>query len=44
MMAVQKLRESLTPETDRGCALMSAAFLDERLMELIKANLVNDDS
>jgi hypothetical protein len=43
MQVIQKFRESLTPETDRGCALMAAAFLDERLMDLLKANLVNDD-
>ena len=42
MRAVHKFRESLTPETDRGCALMAAAFLDERIMDLIKANLVSD--
>lgn len=43
MRAVQQFRESLTPETDRGCALMAAAFLDERLVDLIQSNLVNDE-
>jgi len=42
MMTVRKFRKALTPETDRGCALMAAAFLDEKLKELLKANLVND--
>jgi DNA-binding MltR family transcriptional regulator len=42
MTAVRKFRKALTPETDRGCALMAAAFLDETLKELLKANLVND--
>jgi len=42
MMAVHKFRKALTPETDRGCALMAAAFLDEKLKDLLKANLVND--
>lgn len=37
-----KLRTVLTKETDRGCALMSAAFLDDQLKKLIGAFLVDD--
>ncbi len=39
---VVALRLSLTPETDRGCALMATAYIDERLATLLKAYFVND--
>jgi DNA-binding MltR family transcriptional regulator len=32
--------ESLIKETDRGCALIASAFLDERLLELLQARAV----
>jgi hypothetical protein len=35
-------RESLTPETDRGCALMAAAFLDSELGRLLRAAWIAD--
>lgn len=35
-------RETLSPESDRGCALMAAAFLDSRLATLIRKKLVNE--
>lgn len=41
-LEVLELRVSLNPETDRGCALMVAAFLDHKLQELLTALLVND--
>jgi DNA-binding MltR family transcriptional regulator len=40
---VFKFRETLTPETDRGCALMAAAYLDAQLEELLRAAWVADD-
>ena len=33
-------RATLTPESDRGCALMAAAFLDNRLEFLIESSLL----
>lgn len=39
---VFKFLSSLAPETDRGCALMAAAFLDHSLLELLKKNLVKN--
>ena len=39
---VQAFRDTLDAETDRGCALMSAAYLDSQLEELIRASLVDD--
>ncbi|MGC2222312.1 MAG: hypothetical protein WA624_08070, partial [Methylocella sp.] len=39
---VFKFRETLTPETDRGCALMAAAFLDAQLEELFRKTWVDD--
>jgi DNA-binding MltR family transcriptional regulator len=39
---VMAFRESLRSETDRGCALMAAAFLDEKLKNLLQAFLIND--
>lgn len=41
---VMKFRSSLTNETDRGCALISASFLDHQLEKLIRSYLVNDNS
>ncbi|MCB1780033.1 MAG: hypothetical protein KDJ34_08050 [Candidatus Competibacteraceae bacterium] len=35
-------RETLSPESDRGCALMAAAFLDSRLATLIRKKLINE--
>jgi DNA-binding MltR family transcriptional regulator len=35
-------RRTLSPETDRGCALMAAAYLDERLDELLRAFFIDD--
>lgn len=35
-------RMHLDRETDRGCALMSAAFLDEKLKELLQQYMVQD--
>ena len=35
-------RETLTPETDRGCALMAAAYLDNRLSECLTRYFVDD--
>lgn len=39
---VLKFRLHLDNETDRGCALMAAAFLDELLIELLQNFLVDD--
>jgi hypothetical protein len=39
--AVFEFRETLTPETDRGCALMAAAYLDARLEGLLRASFVD---
>jgi DNA-binding MltR family transcriptional regulator len=39
---VGKFIESLYQETDRGCALIAAAFLDDALSELLKKNLIKD--
>lgn len=41
---VQEFRETLSPETDRGCALMAAAFLDSQLEQLLRAAWVEDES
>lgn len=40
--AAMDFRESLTPETDRGCALMAAAYLDSRLAEWLASYFVAD--
>jgi DNA-binding MltR family transcriptional regulator len=37
-----EFRTTLNPETDRGCALMAAAYLDERLGEFMKGYFVDD--
>lgn len=39
---ITEFRCTLTEETDRGCALMAAAYLEHELGDLIKANLVQD--
>ena len=39
---ITEFRCALTEETDRGCALMAAAYLDHELGEMIRANLVQD--
>jgi DNA-binding MltR family transcriptional regulator len=36
-------RQSLDLESDRGCALFSASFIDEALATLLKASLVSDN-
>ena len=41
--AVFEFRKTLTPETDRGCALMAAAYLDDRLGALLRAVFVDSD-
>lgn len=35
-------RKTLTSESDRGCVLMAAAYIDASLEELLEANLIND--
>lgn len=35
-------RQTLSPESDRGCALMAAAFLDDRLKLLIEGSLIDE--
>jgi DNA-binding MltR family transcriptional regulator len=37
------LRVALTSETDRGCALMAVAYLDQELRRLLTSFLVKDD-
>lgn len=38
-----EFREALTKESDRGCALFAAAFLDHALKELVTKCLVQDE-
>jgi DNA-binding MltR family transcriptional regulator len=40
--AALEFRSTLNAETDRGCALMAAAYLDDQLAELLKAYFVDD--
>ncbi len=40
---VLQFRETLTPESDRGCALIAVAYLDESMHELLRKCLVSDD-
>jgi DNA-binding MltR family transcriptional regulator len=40
---VMSFRKSLDAETDRGCGLMAAAFLDTELDRLLRSVLVEDD-
>lgn len=35
-------REMFSKESDRGCALMSAAFIDDKLGQLIEKNLIDN--
>lgn len=39
---VWAFRDALSPETDRGCALMAAAYLDSQLEELLDHCFVED--
>ncbi len=39
---VIEFRHSLTPETDRGCAIAAAAFLDEELKTLLASVLADE--
>jgi hypothetical protein len=41
--AVLAFQESLSAESDRGCALMAAAYLDSELQRLLCKYLVNDE-
>jgi DNA-binding MltR family transcriptional regulator len=41
---VWEFRETLSDETDRGCALMAAAYLDAQLEELIQHSFINDET
>lgn len=41
---VIEFRLSLSKETDRGCALMAGAFLDDQLQRLLRKALVDDKS
>ena len=40
---VLQFRETLTPESDRGCALIAVAYLDESMYKLFRKCLVSDD-
>lgn len=40
---VYQFRRSLDFETDRGCVLMATAYLDEKLKELLKHFLIEDN-
>jgi DNA-binding MltR family transcriptional regulator len=42
VLKVFEFRRSLSEETDRGCVLMAAAFLDDRLRVLIQSFLIQD--
>jgi hypothetical protein len=42
--AAIEFRATLNSETDRGCALMAAAYLDDRLVDLLKSHFVDDDN
>ncbi len=35
-------RQTLSPESDRGCAMMAGAFLDDRLKLLIEGSLIDE--
>lgn len=39
---ILKFKMELNKETDRGCALMAAAFLDENLKDMLKAKFIDD--
>ena len=38
---VQAFRDSLDPETDRGCAITAASYVDDQLAEMLKVHLVD---
>jgi hypothetical protein len=40
---VAKCRDTLNPETDRGCALMAAAYLDSQLELLLRKSFIPDE-
>lgn len=42
LQEVMEFRATLSEETDRGCALMAASFLDEQLRKLLEMCLVDD--
>ncbi len=42
ILEVMAFRKTLIEESDRGCALMAAAFLDNRLADLMKQQLIDD--
>jgi DNA-binding MltR family transcriptional regulator len=42
MKEIMSFRTSITDETDRGAVLMSAAYLDDKLRQLIERKLVQD--
>lgn len=42
LRAAFAFRRTLTPETDRGCALIVGAYLDSELAKLLEANFVED--
>lgn len=42
MSNLWELKRSFEKETDRGCALIAAAYLDARLEELLKERFIND--
>ncbi|NCC22314.1 MAG: hypothetical protein EOM26_07610 [Alphaproteobacteria bacterium] len=44
MPDVYAFRETLSPETDRGCALMAAAYLDDQLSALLAKCFVEDNA
>ena len=39
---VHEFRKTLSLETDRGCVMMAAAYIDDQLGELLKAYLIDD--
>lgn len=41
---ITSFRQVLIEESDRGCALMAVAFIDELLIELLKAYFIEDEA
>lgn len=39
---VTAFRATLTPESDRGCALIAAAYIDSQLKEMIESQFIDD--
>lgn len=39
--SLRQFRSTLTSESDRGCALMAAAYLDDKVSELIQSHLLD---